>query len=682
VRLGLVIAAVCAALSAMNATAAPAPDDAVTSYPPTFFEGVRPNTALDMVNALPGFSLDTGGGVRGFGAAGNVLIDGERPATKNDSLDEFLKRIPASSVARIDLIRGGAPGIDMQGRAVVANVVRKTDDGLKLTTAWQETALYNGKFDYGLRLEGTKRSGDTAFEGGMLLANGADDGTGDGPRTITDPAGAVLQSGLDHTFGEQGTDKFTGAVETPVLGGKLRVEGSYIHTPYFSIRDDLLDDPTEREVEVYHQTQDTGEAGLRYDHDLGPHSSLEIYALQQLSDYSSDDRLNSFGDVETFTLGKTGGESILRGVWRWSARTDLTLESGVEGDYNWQTSHTAETDLGLPVAVPAADVLVREERGEAFADVTWRPRATLTLELAARLEASNISSTGDVISSGTFVFPKPRAVATWTPEPADQLQLRLEREVSQLDFSDFAASGTLGQGVHAGNPKLIPPQDWVIEATYDRHFWGGGDVTLAARRYWLDDVIDRAPFCGVALVPAAACDPADAFDAPANIGSGSREELSTALTLPTDKLGAKNGQLIVRATWRHSRVIDPSTLQPREISGLHPVDAEAHFTQGLPKLRSHWGVDYYSAWRQTFYYYDEVDVQRLGTWVDAFFEYQPRPDLALKIEADNLATHGLEYIREFYDPYRDVAGGQLSSIDNRSPRFGPELSFRLRKTFG
>jgi len=330
VRLGLVIAAVCAALSAMNATAAPAPDDAVTSYPPTFFEGVRPNTALDMVNALPGFSLDTGGGVRGFGAAGNVLIDGERPATKNDSLDEFLKRIPASSVARIDLIRGGAPGIDMQGRAVVANVVRKTDDGLKLTTAWQETALYNGKFDYGLRLEGTKRSGDTAFEGGMLLANGADDGTGDGPRTITDPAGAVLQSGLDHTFGEQGTDKFTGAVETPV----------------------------------------------------------------------------------------------------------------------------------------------------------------------------------------------------------------------------------------------------------------------------------------------------------------------------------------------------------------HPVDAEAHFTQGLPKLRSHWGVDYYSAWRQTFYYYDEVDVQRLGTWVDAFFEYQPRPDLALKIEADNLATHGLEYIREFYDPYRDVAGGQLSSIDNRSPRFGPELSFRLRKTFG
>ena len=79
-----------------------------------------------MVNALPGFALDAGDGVRGFGgAAGNVLIDGERPATKNDTLDEVLQRIPASSVARIDVIRGGAPGIDMQGKTVIANVIRR-----------------------------------------------------------------------------------------------------------------------------------------------------------------------------------------------------------------------------------------------------------------------------------------------------------------------------------------------------------------------------------------------------------------------------------------------------------------------------------------------------------------------------------------------------------------------------
>jgi hypothetical protein len=687
-RLGLLIVAACAALStgALAAPAsAPAPaSDAVTAYPPSFFDPVRPNTALDMVNALPGFSLDTGGGARGFGAAGNVLIDSERPATKNDALDEILKRIPASSVARIDVIRGGAPGIDMQGRTLIANVIRKADDGLKLTAAWQEAALYNGKFDYDLRLEGTKRSGATAYEFGMLVGNNADDGTGDGPRTISNAAGVVTRSGLEHYFGEQGTNKFTAAVETPVLGGKLRVEGSYVHTPYVSLRDDALTGPPGHDLELYHQTQDTGEVGLRYDRSFGARSTLEVYALQQLNRYASDDDFNAEGALSTFTLGKRGGESILRGVWRFAARPQLSIESGLEGDYNWQTSRTIETANGVSIPVPAANVMVREERGEAFADATWRPRPTLTLELGARVEASKISSTGDVVSSLDFVFPKPRAVATWAPDAANQLQLRVEREVSQLDFADFAASGTLGLGVHAGNPQLTPPQDWVIEATYDRRFWGGGDVTLAARRYWLTDAIDRAPFCADASgqVVSPPCNPANEFDAPANIGSGAREELSAALTLPTDKLGLKNGQLIARATWRRSRVIDPSTRRPRELSGLHPLDAEVHFTQGLPQWQSHWGLDAFSAWRQTNYYFSEVDIQRLGLWVDAWFEYKPRPDLGLKIEADNLATHGLEYVRQFYRPFRDVDGGQLSSIDNRSPRFGPELVFRVRKTFG
>ena len=54
-----------------------------------------------------------------------------------------------------------------------------------------------------------------------------------------------------------------------------------------------------------------------------------------------------------------------------------------------------------------------------------------------------------------------------------------------------------------------------------------------------------------------------------------------------------------------------------------------------------------------------------------------------QIEGDNLLSHGLTQIRNFYDPYRDVpGGGALSSIDGRYPRFGPELSLRLRKTFG
>src|SRR3546814_11186828 len=79
-----------------------------------------------MVKRLPGFVLvDSDGDVRGFaGATGNVVIDGKPPSSKSESLEAVLRRIPAASVARIEVIRGGAPGIDRGGHDVVANVAR------------------------------------------------------------------------------------------------------------------------------------------------------------------------------------------------------------------------------------------------------------------------------------------------------------------------------------------------------------------------------------------------------------------------------------------------------------------------------------------------------------------------------------------------------------------------------
>ncbi|HEY1425297.1 MAG TPA: TonB-dependent receptor [Caulobacteraceae bacterium] len=672
-----------AASAAPVAPATAKSDAAVASYPPSFFASVRPTTALDMIDALPGFALDTGDAVRGFGgAAGNVLIDGERPATKNDNLSELLIRIAATSVARIDVIRGGAPGVDMQGKTEIANVILKTGEGPKLVAIAVVNPLYNGKTDWGMRLEGSQRTGATSYEASLLLVTGPDDGTGDGPHTVTSPTGAVLERDLEHYFANAGTHKVTGAMETPFAGGRIRIEGSFLNTGYISTNSDLSPDPADRQFELFKQDQDTGEMGLRYDRRLGPRANLEVYALQQLGDYASADGLTTLGDVATFTLGKRTGESILRATSTYTASPTLSVQAGLEGDYNWLTSRTRETDGGRPIPVPAADVHVTELRGEAFADATWQAKPGLTAEIGAKVEASKIASTGDVVSTERLAFPKPRAVVTWSPDPTDQLQLRLEREVGQLDFGYFAASGTLGTGTHAGNPTLITEQDWVIEATYDRRFWNGGDASLALRRYWLTDAIDFAPSCVTEALAPGACDPAQEFDTPANIGAGSKQEIAATLTLPTDRLGLKGGQLILRATWRHSQVIDPSTGRPRGISGLHPVDAEAHYTQGLPALKSVLQVDVFSAWRQREYHFNEVDTQRLGWWADVFIEYRPRPDLSFKIEADNLFTHGLEQVRAFYDPFRDVGGGALSTVDTRSPRFGPELTLRARKTFG
>ncbi|MBV9061309.1 MAG: Plug domain-containing protein, partial [Alphaproteobacteria bacterium] len=111
----------------------------ILTYPAEFFAQARPNTAYDMIGRLPGFVFDNGNTARGFaGTAGNVLIDGQRPTSKTDDLQSILTRIPASDVAQIQIVRGGAPGIDMQGQTVVANVVRKKEASTQVVTNFED----------------------------------------------------------------------------------------------------------------------------------------------------------------------------------------------------------------------------------------------------------------------------------------------------------------------------------------------------------------------------------------------------------------------------------------------------------------------------------------------------------------------------------------------------------------
>jgi len=70
----------------------------VDSYKADYFAANQPATAYDMVALLPGFRLQLGdANLRGFsGTVGNVLIDGQLPTSKEDTIDILLRRIPAA----------------------------------------------------------------------------------------------------------------------------------------------------------------------------------------------------------------------------------------------------------------------------------------------------------------------------------------------------------------------------------------------------------------------------------------------------------------------------------------------------------------------------------------------------------------------------------------------------------
>ena len=166
----------------------------VISYRPEFFASFQPVNAMEMILRVPGFTFDGGDDVRGFaGAAGNVLIDGQRPAAKTDSLESILRRLPASQIERLELIRGSAPGIDMQGKTVLVNVVRKNGGGFRgLISVAANYVVDDGRTPPAIRVEGSGGSDGRSWEASLLAARFIDDGAGDGPRLRISPTGQPL----------------------------------------------------------------------------------------------------------------------------------------------------------------------------------------------------------------------------------------------------------------------------------------------------------------------------------------------------------------------------------------------------------------------------------------------------------------------------------------------------------
>jgi hypothetical protein len=652
----------------------------VVSYPASFYAASQPTTALDMLAQTPGFTFDAGAEARGFaGAAGNVLVDSGRPASKDDLLDDLLRRIPASSVLRIDVILGGAPGIDMQGKSVLANVVRRRDAGGKLTVTASGTHGLDSQLGGNLLIEGERQSGNTAYEGSLRAARYLDSNLGAGLWTRAFGTGGGFAAN-ELSRGTLDFYKATGAVETPLLGGSIRVNASLTVSPYAAFQNDILAPPPGAEYDHSTLDQDSLELGARYKSTLGPTLSLESFVLQRLGRQRNTDNFQS--DAQTaaltgdnvsayFDLRKTTAETIARTNLTLQVNPTLAVEFGGEGDYNFLSTHTLYFQNGAPDPPPAADVDVDELRGEVFATATWQPLPSLSGEAGLRLEASHIASSGDVVSARSLYYPKPRLALAWSPDAADQLRLRAEREVGQLNFDNFTAQAAgLNTGtVHAGNPTLDPSQDWVVEAAWDRRFWHGGDITLTLRHYWLEEVVDRIG------VPS----PTGTYDAPGNIGSGTKEEAALTMSVPLDRLAIPHGVLTGEATLRESHVTDPTTGQGRGLSGLHQSDWAIHYSQGFPAWRMTIGSDIYGPWTQTFYRFDEIDIDKQRTFVSMFVEYNPRSDVSIRVDALNVVGQGVEHSRQVYYGPRNTDSLDFSDVHQiRTPHF---IRLRFVKSF-
>lgn len=659
---------------AASAVAAPTPVQAgVISYPASYFAALQMQNASEMLGRLPGFTLDSGNSSRGFeGSAGNVLIDGQRPASKTDSLDEILRRMPIGVVERIDLIRGGAPGIDMQGKTVLANVIRKKGAGTRLLVAVAQSHDSDGRTVGAARVEGSGALGQNKWEFGTFYGRGLDGGSGDGPGVVVHANGAQDHSDI-RSEGDGQTAFGSGSVESPVLGGTLRINGRLYTDKFKYDEDDTLITPIPGlETDDSVQRTDDTEIGGAFNRSIGSRANLELVGLRQTRDRDYDEIFATSDETDVFSLSRQSSEAIARAVVKYRFTPRLSGEAGAETALNKLDSHTRFSVNRVAQDVPAADVRVEEKRSELFAKAAWRPTDQWTLDAGLRYESSTITSRGDVVLGKTLHYLKPRLAATWSPREATQVRLRVEREVGQLKFDDFVASSNLttASGVTAGNPDLNPQQAWVIEAAVEQRFWGSGSVVLTARHSRLTDAVDRGPVFSSSGV----------FDAPMNIGSGTRDDLSVTATVPFARLGLKGLEAKGEFNRRRSSVTDPTTRDKREISGLHPIGWNVSFSYDMPAQRFRFGGAVFGSFRETYYRFNLIDTTKVDSWVETFAEWRATPDITLRIEVDNATARDVRRTDQVYPGPRNLGG--KPDVQDRNLANGRIFYFRVRKTFG
>jgi hypothetical protein len=639
-----------------------------TVYEADFFKTFSPANALQMIQRLPGFQLDSGNTeVRGFAqAAGNVVINGQRPSSKSDNLDTVLSRIPASRVLRIELASGNAFGADYAGKAQVANVILNDDGGLAGNAEVRLEREFTGRVLPRGALSAVYREGPSSFTASVTFQKYSS--TEDGfDRRFNLPAGSETEF---RDVYSRNTEPFTttslgwALEEAPDrsihINGKANWDKWTLHQASEVFR------PTRAGSHVMdsHYTEDHLWRTWEVSGDIArpfAGGAIKLNALATHRHRRNDDELY----FVPYTVTPLNGSYQAFNDWRdervarlaWS-RPDLggwAVELGGEGAFN-----RLKSDLDLfsvapgqgrtPVSAPGIyKAVVSEYRGEAFFNAGRKIASNLRLDLGVTFEASRLKVTGDATAQRTLKFFKPKASLDWTPG-AWRVQLALKRTVAQLNFGDFVSAASFNTGqVNGGNAELVPQRAWELLLTVDRAILGDGRIKVELGHNRISQVQDRVPtYSGVDSqgrpIPTG-------FDAPGNIGDGESWIARSNLSMPLGNLGLGGMRLSLFGSYVKTLVRDLYTHENRAFQGNSLFAYTGELRQDLGTFA--WSVSMSGNTGFTFFRLGETDTtQNPSPNLSAFVEYRPNARTTVTLGADNLTDSAGKRWRYFYKPDR------------------------------
>lgn len=359
---------------------------------------------------------------------------------------------------------------------------------------------------------------------------------------------------------------------------------------------------------------------VRQDRPFGNFAMMENRLLQEFSRADALNASSIYGTDQLFSSTRDSGETIARSNMRWAPDGKFGVEGGLELVYNFLDATQTFFDDGEPVSLPLANTKVEETRGILSGQLLWRFSDSLRMQAGADLEYSVIEQSGDAEAKRSFLYPKPAARLTWVPSEGHQLQARIERDVGQLSFGDFAASTALSDGqIHGGNLGLKPEQRWISELSWERRFRNNGVANLAVRHDRITDAIDVIPL-------------EDGLTAVGNIGDASLTRVAANIRLPVDDLGLNNAYIQLEGRYDRARLTDPTTGERRDQSHVRPFEGAVRFEHDIPKYDVTWRLTWLPYYRQPTYEPDQSRYFSLRNYLIASIEYRATERLEFHAE--------------------------------------------------
>lgn len=642
-------------------------------YPADFYKPFQPQTALDMLERTPGFILSEGTSVRGFGnAAGNVLIDGQRPTVKGGGITEVLRRIAASRVERVVLLRG-TDAAEAQGQTLVANLVLRADAGGSGNASLTLSHTADGRVSPSARVSHARRI--AGWQTSLELSGEMVRFPTDGVYLDRNGAGALTSTRQEHIAGKAPEYGLALSTSGPVAGGTLTVNlrlnrDGYSSTRGIDIFDGVADgSPDARRDIAYDEKGRSGELGLDWTRRLGRGWTAKLVGLGRSERYSTDEDYVEAAYRGLSSQVEKPSEYVARATITREGDHPIRPELGGEIAYNRLSSaldYAEDTGGGLiPVALANADTRVSELRGETFANVTVKLAKRINLEAGMAFEFSRIRVTGEAAQEQSLSYLKPSAALVWSPSGSTQVRVGARRTVDQLNFGDFAASVNQADGRPlGGNSGLRPARVTRALARFD-HRWGkGGAIAVEAYHQWHTGML------GYILLPTG-------DEALGTIGNARQWGISAQGTLPLETL-LKGARLTVDGTWRGSRMRDPVTRGHRVMDDIVPQSLTAEFRHDVPALKSSWGVNWTAAEEgDVFYTAENLRWRDHALW-GAYIETTALAGFKTTLTAKAINGQDNARWRRFYAPSR---AGAFAGSEQRMQKSGAVVSLALARTF-